>query len=189
MRKADGGQGASGHGRDWTAGEITYLLDWYGLKPTAEIAAALDRTEQAVRLKLHRLRRNIAAARMQLPARRLQVTEKFEWHGQHYLLSVGFDGDGRAGEVFLAGTKAGTDINGLMLHACMLLSWLLQYGGRVAWIAEHLADPHDPPDKLTSLIAMVARRAAALEREFGADMQKASVAGDDEAPPALSGAA
>lgn len=174
--KASGDKNTSGKGRDWSAGDIAYLLNRHDIDPVAAIAAALDRTELSVRIKLHRLRR-VMPLRRQLPARRLQVTDKFEWHGKHYLLSAGFDSDGRVGEVFLAGTKAGTDLNGLMTDACVLLSLLLQYGGRSAWIAGRLAglvpaeNPHDDEPELTSLIGLVARRAAALEREYGAEMK------------------
>jgi hypothetical protein len=174
VMKAGGEGRTSGKGRDWSASDIAYLLNRHDMDSVAEIAAALDRTELSVRIKLHRLRRKMPVRR-QLPNRRLQVTDKFEWHGKQYLLSVGFDPEGRVGEVFLAGTKAGTDLNGLMTDACVLLSLLLQYGGRSAWIAGRLAglvaaeDPHKDPE-LTSLIGMVARRAAALERDYGAEM-------------------
>jgi len=63
-----------------------------------------------------------------LPQRR--ACETFSWrHGnQFYDVTIGRYGDGRIGEVFIHGPKAGSDLEAVCRDAAVLLSIALQHG-------------------------------------------------------------
>ena len=115
--------------------------------------------------------------RVPLPDRRMSMVRKFQWQQKSWLIDVGFDHDGHVREVFMAGSKSGSEVNGLITDACILLSLLLQMGQRPAWICGRLATPL-PSDivgagpELSSLIGAVAAQAAILERDHGEMMAR-----------------
>ena len=122
-----------------------------------------------------------------LPDRRLATYEVVAWEGREYLIGVGWYRDGRVGEVFLNGPKTGSDAEGLMTDACIELSLILQLGMRPAWIAGRLATPvpGDAPraePRLTSLIGLVAARAAMLERECSTAVREAYLCAEGRHP-------
>jgi hypothetical protein len=63
-----------------------------------------------------------------LPARRIAETMEFRHRGINYTASVGFYPDGRLGEAFLDGVKAGTDAQINAKDGAVILSIALQYG-------------------------------------------------------------
>ena len=83
--------------------------------------------------------------RLRLPNRRQQWSETFVWpaapdRGRAYALGVGFTPDGAVREVFLTSpkNKGGSDLEGLLNHACILASLLLQHGASLAEVARTL---------------------------------------------------
>ena len=72
-------------------------------------------------------------------------------------VTVGYDAQWRAKEVFCASFKAGSDNHALVMDACILLSRLLQYGDSPADLVKSMCAP-------PSLIGSIA---AAIMREEG----------------------
>ena len=63
-----------------------------------------------------------------LPRRRAAETFDMRFWNQPFTVTVGFYADGTAGEVFIDGRKAGTDIESIARDAGVLLSLALQHG-------------------------------------------------------------
>lgn len=66
--------------------------------------------------------------RTRLPNRRQAETIVLEHGGQRFEVTIGFYPDGKPGEVFTHGTKAGSTMDGLLDDACVVVSRLLQHG-------------------------------------------------------------
>lgn len=88
--------------------------------------------------------------REKLPNRRMQVTQAVRWGDEEFLLGVGFNRAGQAREVFLHGHKVGSEMEGLMTDACILLSLLLQHGEDPKAIHHTLTRDHPDSDKTAS---------------------------------------
>jgi hypothetical protein len=77
-------------------------------------------------------------ARTRLTDRRFSVTQRTVFvrpNGDNrtaLLITVGFDGDGVAKEVFCADFKAGSDFHLIVIDVCILISRLLQHGEAAA---------------------------------------------------------
>lgn len=103
--------------------------------------------------------------RIELPPRRLAVTEAIEWARNRWTLSVGFNWEGRVREVFITGgIKAGADAEAWAADSCILLSRLLQSG----WEAEALLKSLSPmPEQASiatpSLMAVILQKAIEIE--------------------------
>ena len=69
--------------------------------------------------------------RERLPNRRPSVLLGLEHQGARYSLGVGFFDNGKPGEVFLSGTKVGSDVDGLLADLGVLLSRALQHGDNI----------------------------------------------------------
>ena len=67
-------------------------------------------------------------SRERLPNRRQAETVALEHGGMNFEVTVGFYPDGRPGEVFTHGAKAGSTMDGLLDDACIVVSRLLQHG-------------------------------------------------------------
>jgi hypothetical protein len=107
-----------------------------------------------------------ARVRQRLPGRRLELTEALEWKNNRFLLSVGFDREGRAREVFVAGLKTGTDLEFLAQDACITTSYVLQYGVAARELAERLGGrllAGEPLADNVSLLRIIVDRVAQLE--------------------------
>ncbi len=74
--------------------------------------------------------------RERLPNRRANETAELEYEGARYAVTIGFYPDGRPGEVFTAGAKVGSAMEGLLDDACILVSLLLQNGVEPAALAK-----------------------------------------------------
>lgn len=104
--------------------------------------------------------------RLPLPSRRTQVSREFQWGGKRLVLSVGFDQQGRAREVFLRGFKIGSEMDALLDDAVLTVSLLLQSGWYVTEYAQHLGrEGVDPGARAASALGMVAELAAEIEAD------------------------
>jgi hypothetical protein len=68
------------------------------------------------------------ATRQILPNRRLAETFEIEHADKRYTVSVGFFLPGKPAEVFISGSKAGSDVESVARDGAVLLSIALQYG-------------------------------------------------------------
>jgi hypothetical protein len=96
--------------------------------------------------------------RNNLPARRVAETLEFQHRGINYTASVGFYDDGRLGEAFLDGVKAGTDAQINAKDGAVILSIALQYGVPLA-VLRHAAardDEGSPQGPLGALLDVMA---------------------------------
>lgn len=105
------------------------------------------------------------SARAELPARRLALSAALHWNGQAWLLSVGFDRDGVAREIFLKGSKSGADLEALADDLCIVASRALQRGERVAEVYASLRGLGETGAAAPSLLRLALEAAARLEAE------------------------
>lgn len=111
------------------------------------------------------------SARARLPHRRPSVVTTVAWTGKDWPVCFGFDADGHIREIFLKGGKTGSEIEGLVDDACVVLSLLLQHGLGIDALADHLGrEGVDPASPAASLIGLAARLGAEIEAEEGAAM-------------------
>lgn len=80
--------------------------------------------------------------RTKLPNRRASVTFTMRWQGIQYDVSIGTFDDGRAAEVFISGTKSGSDVESVSRDAAILLSLALQHGVGLDLIARAITRDH-----------------------------------------------
>ena len=66
--------------------------------------------------------------RVRLPNRRAAETVKLEHGGQRFTVTIGFYPDRRPGEVFTHGLRTGSNFDGLLADACVVVSCLIQHG-------------------------------------------------------------
>jgi hypothetical protein len=112
--------------------------------------------------------------RLALPERRLAVTERLAFEGRVYLVGVGFYPSGRVGEIFLDGTKIGSEAERLLDDACVLASLMLQGGLRAAELAGHLGrEGTSAGTRSASALGAALEAAARLEAEAGAGIREA----------------
>lgn len=69
--------------------------------------------------------------RKRLPNRRGGINLDFVCGSTQFTALLGFDSHNELKEVFLRSGKVGTDVNIVMQEASLLLSFLLQYGGKI----------------------------------------------------------
>ena len=73
--------------------------------------------------------------RSPLPDRRAAETVALEHGGARFMVTIGFYPDGRPGEVFTHGARSGSQLDGLLSDACIILSSLMQHGVKPREIA------------------------------------------------------
>jgi ribonucleoside-diphosphate reductase alpha chain len=73
--------------------------------------------------------------RDELPNRRRTETCEIDVEGVDYSVSVGLYDDGRPGEIFVAGMKVGSQMDGILADAAILASNCLQRGMTAAQLA------------------------------------------------------
>ena len=78
-------------------------------------------------------------ARENLPNRRRAVIFDVEQAGATYSVGIGLYDDDRLGEVFISGSKTGSDMDGLLADVGVLLSRGLQYGDSVEALARTMS--------------------------------------------------
>ncbi|MCH8112769.1 MAG: ribonucleotide reductase [Proteobacteria bacterium] len=77
--------------------------------------------------------------RESLPNRRRAVTFDVKHGGATYSVGIGLYYDDRLGEVFLSGSKTGSDMDGLLADVGVLLSRSLQHGDGVEALARTMS--------------------------------------------------
>lgn len=105
--------------------------------------------------------------RNELPWRRQNETCNIEVDGVDYSVTIGLFPDGRPGEVFIAGTKVGSQMDGILDDAAILVSNCLQRGmtaRRLASSMSRRAEPEDgSPSGPATVIGMALDLAAEME--------------------------
>lgn len=66
--------------------------------------------------------------RRKLEPRRSALTFSLRWQGVQHEVSIGTFDDGSPAEVFISGTKSGSDVQSVSRDAAILLSLALQHG-------------------------------------------------------------
>lgn len=74
--------------------------------------------------------------RATLPQRRRQETFDLDHGGQRYSVSIGLDGNGEIGEVFVQAHKRASDIEAAARDAAILISLAMQHGVPLAQLRE-----------------------------------------------------
>ena len=104
--------------------------------------------------------------RERLPNRRQAETVVIEHGGMRFEVTIGFYPDGRPGEVFTHGAKAGSTMDGLLDDTCILVSRLLQHGvtaGDLAGSMGRLGNS-EPASVIGAVIDLVAKATLAAEK-------------------------
>jgi hypothetical protein len=96
--------------------------------------------------------------RQRLPNRRSHEVIAFEHGGIRYVAGIGRFGDGRLGEIFLNGSKIGTDLDTAAKDAAIVASLALQAGVPAAVIRRALTSNRDgsasgPLGRILDLVA------------------------------------
>lgn len=102
--------------------------------------------------------------RVRLPNRRPNLTAAVEHAGRSYAVTIGFYPDGRVGEVFTHGAKAGSEIDCILDDACVAISLLLQLGVEPAALAAsmgRLGDGRSPASVIGALADLLAQESEA----------------------------
>ena len=79
-------------------------------------------------------------ARQRLPNRRPAITHTLEYNGERYHISIGYDLYAQPKEVFIRGSKTGSDMDHLLDDAAVVVSIALQNGTNVAQMKRSLGD-------------------------------------------------
>ena len=98
--------------------------------------------------------------RARLPDRRPNLTTAIKHAGRSYAVTIGFYPDGRAGEVFTHGAKAGSEIDFLLDDICVAISLSLQLGVDPAAFAASMArlgDGKSPASVIGALADLLAQ--------------------------------
>lgn len=122
--------------------------------------------------------------RVQLPPRRMQITEAVVFADHHWLFAIGFDDDGRAREIFADGSKTGGAIEALVDDGCIMVSLLLQLGIPADRLVDHLSrEGIDPAAPAASLFGLLALKAQEIERACGQGIRDAVMAAKRRVAP------
>ena len=103
-------------------------------------------------------------SRARLPNRRPSETVAIEHGGARFDVTIGLFPDGRVGEVFAGGAKSGSELDGLLDDAAILVSLLLQNGGEPAALAKtmgRLGDGTAPASVIGAICDLLIERQAA----------------------------
>ena len=84
-------------------------------------------------------RMTLTTTRRRLPNRRSSTTHDLVVEGRRFSVSVGFYPDGRPGEVFLNGSKPGSQEDAILSDAAILASLALQHGTAPATLAKTMS--------------------------------------------------
>jgi len=101
-------------------------------------------------------------SRERLLDRRIADTRELEFGSMRFTVTVGLYPDGRPGEVFARGGKAGSQLDGLIDDACVVVSRLLQHGEAATILVRCLGRDGDRP---ASVIGAIADIVAEIDRE------------------------
>lgn len=105
--------------------------------------------------------------RNKLPDRRIQITRSIPWDNTVWDLSVGFDHELNAKEIFVKGLKVGTAREALMDDTFILASHLLQRGMTTDEMQEALTrEPVDVMKTTSSELRYIIDMVVAIEKEL-----------------------
>ena len=111
-----------------------------------------------------------AVARQRLPDRRKSETIDVVWADKTWHVSIGFDAQGCARELFADGSKIGSEMEALLDDACILLSMLLQSGWQARELVDKLSrEAIDPKAPAASILGLIVKVAAAAEQRARAE--------------------
>ena len=94
-------------------------------------------------------------ARRRLPNRRPQIVLEVEHAGGIFTVGLGSFPDGRPGELFVSGSKTGSELDALLNDAAVLASIALQYGAPLEILAHamgRLGDRRAPASALGAIL-------------------------------------
>jgi hypothetical protein len=94
-------------------------------------------------------------SRTRLPERRIADTRELVFDNLQFTVTVGVFPDGRPGEVFARGARAGSQLDGLIDDACILVSRLLQHGEASSILVQSLGRDGDRPASVIGAIAEI----------------------------------
>lgn len=126
--------------------------------------------------------------RTKLPDRRQSETRKMTvvhagGKETKILITIGFDDDGVAKEVFCADFKAGSDLHALVMDACILISRCLQHGDTVVDLAKAMCEG---PSVIGAILSEIANSSGPVIRWLGGEGD--GFASLPQSPPPPSGA-
>lgn len=101
--------------------------------------------------------------RQRLPERRYCETFKIHMWGDTFHITLGHHRDGRVGEVFIAGSKSGVQLDAVCRDGAVLLSLAMQYGVPLDVIREALTRDHDGSP--STIVGAIVDRLAPRESE------------------------
>lgn len=117
--------------------------------------------------------------RTKLPDRRYSSTVKVRWvryDGKelNIQVTIGFDAEGKAREVFCGDFKAGSDNQAIVMDSCILLSRLLQHGDTPADLKASMCEPPsligaiaDAIQREETMMAMAGVTGVSVSKLFG----------------------
>jgi ribonucleoside-diphosphate reductase alpha chain len=179
----------------WKMGLKALAIYRDGSKRSQPLATSMDKTTgEKVRIVERPLRRP-------LPAERHALTHHFEIGGHDGYITVGLYEDGTPGEIFVKMAKEGSTVSGLMDSFAIAVSYALQYGVPLDFLANKFAHVRFEPQGFTrnpeipiakSIVDYMFRWLAS--RFLSAEKQEEigiihREPGDAESPPAVEGPA
>ena len=99
-------------------------------------------------------------ARRRLPNRRPQTVLEVEHGGSIFTVGVGSFPDGRPSELFVSGSKTGSELDALLNDASILASLALQYGAPLDMLARAMGrhgDKTTPASPLGAILDAAAK--------------------------------
>lgn len=94
-------------------------------------------------------------SRERLPNRRPQTVLEVEHGGSAFTVGVGSFPDGRPSELFVSGSKAGSELDALLNDAAVLASIALQYGAPLEALARAMGRHGDKTAPASALGAIL----------------------------------
>jgi hypothetical protein len=105
-------------------------------------------------------------SRTRLPHRRAAETVELEHGGQRFTVTIGFYPDGRPGEVFTHGLRTGSNLDGLLADACVVVSCLMQHGAEARDLAAGMGrlGSAEPASVIGAVVDLVAAASEAAQK-------------------------
>jgi hypothetical protein len=94
-------------------------------------------------------------SRVRLPERRIADTRELLFDHMQFTVTVGVFPDGRPGEVFARSAHAGSQLDGLIDDACVLVSRLLQHGEAPSILVRSLGRGDRPASVIGAIAEIV----------------------------------
>jgi len=110
-----------------------------------------------------------AVARYRLKDRRRSENIRLTWSNTAWMLTVGFDEQCFAREIFADGSKVGSEMEALLDDACIIVSLALQSGWQIQELVNRLSrEATDPASPAASILGLLVKVAAQAEAEMRA---------------------